>query len=293
MDGSDYSFLNPKCRSMVDLSKAERVSLVQRDVWINYPAAAKARATVKAIFAMPRNATAQCLLIYGESGMGKSAIFNAIDHDFKVQKARVDESPKLFSFEMGPEPRLHGLADVLCELLGASARSFPGGQPPMAMKMMLKALNYSGVMIDEFHNLMLVGRGEQQKVLALLRSLNGPPISWHVIGLGTMPAVNATKSDPQMQRRFQLMELQPWTESDAFRNFLATYETLLPLRLPSNLTSQDKVQYLLKVSNGSTDYIVKRLQRAAVYAIINGKERIDLECLQLASSIPTPDFDSY
>jgi hypothetical protein len=142
------------------------------------------------------------------------------------------------------------------------------------------------ILIDEVHNLLHAGRVEQRKNLALLRGISGPPLSLSIIAFGTMDAQHALASDQQLVRRFQNYEISRWREGEEFRSFLAGYESILPLARPSELWKEEKVKYILRVSDGITDEIVKRLTRGAVWSLVEGKEYIDLESLEKAADIP-------
>jgi len=282
----NYAFLHPRAKKMLVSSDQERIHYIYEDVWINYDAAANARATIQAILEMPNRNQAQCLLIEAPEGMGKSSLFKIIQSDSLKRANRLGIPDPLVSFEMPPSPSMNGIGDKFAEMLGVPTRGIKNGDLATPIIELVKLRGWNAMMIDEFHNLLLSNRGELQKVLALIRKLNGPPLHLKLIGVGIDKAEHAIRSDKQLARRFQIYKLPKWRETEVFRSFLATYETLLPLKRSSNLAEQEKVKRLVEVSQGHLGKIVERIQRAAVFAIMHRKEFIDLECIDLAETIP-------
>jgi hypothetical protein len=142
------------------------------------------------------------------------------------------------------------------------------------------------ILIDEVHNLLNANRMDQRKSLALLRAMSGPPLSLSIVAFGIDDAEFAILGDDQLKRRFQIYKLPLWKEDDRFRSFLAAYESILPLKKPSELWRQDKVKFLLSRTGGITGDIVKYITRGAVWATLDRTEEIDMACLEKAADIP-------
>ncbi|WP_312340786.1 MULTISPECIES: TniB family NTP-binding protein [Gammaproteobacteria] len=288
----NFDHVDPKFREHLFLNDRERISKIYRDCWVNYPQVVAIRAGVRAIYEMPPKTQAQCMLICGRPGMGKTSLFKKIESDMESLRKRHIDSYGCIAFSLSPDPNLHGFEDSISEALGVPIGKIRNGLVPEAFCRLAHLRRMRLVLIDEVHNLLNAGRIDQRKNLAFLRALSSPPMSLSIIAFGVDDALHAISSDEQLERRFQLCDLPPWKENESFRSFLAAYEHALPLKKPSELGKQENVRYLLGATGGITDAIVKRITRGAVWAIVEGKEAIDHYCLEKAAEIP-PYLDCF
>jgi len=284
--------ISPARQHTARLDAGERISLIYRDYWINYPDVNTIRGVVRAVYEMPPKVQAQCILVAAPPGMGKSSLFAKVQADLETLRKRHAEQKGYIAFSLAPDPTLGGFEECFSEALGVPIGRIRNGLVPDSFRRLVHLRKMRVVLIDEVHNLLNANRTDQRKNLAFLRALSGPPLSLSIVAFGTSEAVNAVSSDEQLERRFETYDLPRWKEDERFRSFLAGYESLLPLQRPSELWAQDKVKYLLQSTSGVTDAIVKRITRGAVWAIIEGKEKIDLSCLQKAINIP-PYLDTF
>jgi hypothetical protein len=79
-------------------------------------------------------------------------------------------------------------------------------------------------------------------------------------------------TDQQLADRFGASELPPWRDDVALGQLLASFESILPLRRPSNLRDRDVRKRMLALTDGITVRIFRLIETAAVRAIENGKE---------------------
>lgn len=284
--------ISPVRRPFALLKDKQRISTIYEDRWVNHPQAVSLRATARALYEMPTRIQAQCMLISGRPGMGKTSLFKRIESDMEALRKRNVESYSCIAFSLASDPTLNCFEDTIGEALGVPIGKIRNGLIPQTFCRLAHLRNLRLVLIDEVHNLLNAGRIDQRKNLAFLRALSSPPMSLSIIAFGVDDAVHAISSDAQLERRFQMCDLPPWKQNDSFRQFLTAYEGTLPLRSPSELWQQEKVKFLLSATDGITDSIVKRITRGAVWAILDGKERIDLACLEKATDIP-PYLDRF
>lgn len=282
----DLKHLSPAYCDLALLADRERISNIYGDCWVNYPQVGSIRAAVRAIYEMPPKIQAQCMMISGRPGMGKTSLFKKIESDMEALRKRHADSYSCISFSLASDPTLRCFEDSISEALGVPIGKIRNGLIPNSFCLLAHLRKLRVVLIDEVHNLLNAGRVDQRKNLAFLRALSSPPMSLSIVAFGVDDAVHAISSDAQLERRFQMYDLPRWKENDSFRAFLVSYESTLPLRKPSELWQQDKVDFLLKATDGITDAIVKRITRGAAWAILDGKEKIDLNCLEKASDIP-------
>lgn len=282
--------ISPTRRPLALLKDKQRINAIYEDRWVNHPQVISLRATARAIYEMPPRMQAQCLLISGRPGMGKTSLFRKVELDFDVLRKRHADAYSCIAFSLASDPTLHCFEDSIGEALGVPIGKIRNGLVPDAFCKLAHLRNLRLLLIDEVHNLLNAGRIDQRKNLAFLRALSSPPLSLSIIAFGIGDAVHAISSDAQLERRFQICDLPPWRLNDSFRAFLTAYEATLPLKNPSELWQSDKAKFLLSATDGITDSIVKHITRGAVWAILDGKESVDVTSLEKAADIP-PYFD--
>jgi hypothetical protein len=144
------------------------------------------------------------------------------------------------------------------------------------------------LLVDEINSI-LAGSVPRQHafMVALKRLSNDLEIP---IGLfGTNEALRATDSDLQIASRFPPLNLPNWKYDNEFTDFLATYETTIPLKLSSNLESEALAAVIFDLSDGTIGGIVKLLRSAAAYAIKTGTEKITEDVLKKCGYVKTSD----
>ncbi|WP_374437988.1 TniB family NTP-binding protein [Pseudomonas panipatensis] len=266
-------------RSMLALDDDARISIINDDIWIDCPQTTMVERIVRNMLTTKGRVQAPCLLVCGAGGTGKTSLVNKI-------KSATDEWANNIAFT-----RLSENADGLrfCDQIMLAL-----GVPPTLGKAvkthlgLVKYLELTGkiaVVIDEFHDGLLANRQEQRKNLSLLKDLSGAPYHLSIIGFGIESALNALQQDRQLERRFEVIQLHPWTETEEFRQFLASMEENLPLRNPSELYEKKIVKFLLAKTDGSMDAVIKAIRFSAIQAIICGEERVTLEMLEKGLSI--------
>jgi hypothetical protein len=133
--------------------------------------------------------------------------------------------------------------------------------------------------IDESHEL---AKGANRSVLACqsaikaITNLARIPIA----AFGTDEALNAFSLDKQLENRFEPVFLPRWKRSKDFRGLLVAYETILPLRNPSNLKQTTIAREILQRTDGLLGEIRKLLTDSAIYAIENKIEQITLKVIK-------------
>jgi hypothetical protein len=274
-----------ECQQLLRLSNEDRICEIQKDyrVWIDYPKAAMVCDIVGQFCRLPSRAQAPCLVAYGEGGTGKSSIIRQLKRDRFISERSV-----FVALNVNP----YGLKynELLADALGVptTTPARRGGADSLSVELteVIKLRSIKCLVIDEFHDALLVARNEQRRFLSLLKGLSNEPFGVSIVAFGVGTASSALASDKQMSRRFQKVHLDDWEESEGFRSFLAGWERQLPLRKPSNLDNEELVTYLLAKTLGRMDDVVQILRAAACYAITSGQECITVELLEKAGASP-------
>jgi hypothetical protein len=82
-----------------------------------------------------------------------------------------------------------------------------------------------------------------------------------------------------MENRFRPVVLPRWEFGDEYLRLLASFERLLPLREPSDLTDEVLAFKLLSLIDGKIGELSALLSLAAIKAIETGRERIDAKVI--------------
>jgi hypothetical protein len=107
--------------------------------------------------------------------------------------------------------------------------------------------------------------------------------------VGTVEAIRAVATDPQLANRFEPLPLTKWEMNREYLFLLASFTRLLPLRKPSSLIDNDLARKLLSMSEGTIGELSSLLATATEHAISSGRERIDLELLREIDWIPASE----
>lgn len=277
--------LSPGRRALLGLSDERRISAIQDDKsWVDYPRSEDVFRMVENILSVPDRNQAPCLLVYGEGGCGKSSIIRKLK-SFKRM------SEKLVFLDLSVKPDGIKFPELIGRALGVPTGlvKYSRTQPnylPVELLQILKLRKIKGIVFDELHDAFLVPRNEQQRNLSLIKALSNAPYGLSVLGFGTPSAHASLKSDSQFYRRFNMIELCDWSDSNDFRSFLLGIEGHIPLKQPSILDSEEISGFLLERTAGRMDSVVSMIRAAACYAIKNGEEKITVDFLRKAYSSP-------
>lgn len=152
----------------------------------------------------------------------------------------------------------------------------------------IRALRECGIrmlIIDELHNMLDAPPVKQRRFLRVLKTL-GNELKIPIVALGTRDALNALNSDRQLANRFQVVVLPKWalngddpSKPSEFRQFLATFEKMLPLE-HVGLGNDPYAKRIFEKSEGTIGETTDLLRDAARWAVRNGRKRIDIEILE-------------
>ncbi|BCG24944.1 TPA: TniB family NTP-binding protein [Pseudomonas aeruginosa] len=277
--------LEPERRRLLSLDDAARIREIQSDsLWIDYPSSAKVMKVVRNILSVPDRKQAPCLLVKGDGGTGKSSIIRQI-------KACKDLSGSLLFLDLSLNALNLNMYELLADALGVPLPTKRSSLPrkatmPQELAAVLRLRQIKGVVVDEIHDLLLTQRNEQLRSLVCFKSMSNAPLGVSILGFGTIEAKNALFADKQFSRRFHIIDLTDWSETEEFRSFLAGLEENIPLRKPSFLDSEETVRFLLEKTNGRMDDVLKLIRAAACYAIESSEEKITTSLLRKAFTDP-------
>jgi hypothetical protein len=269
-------------RNTARLSDEERIAWIRQERWIQYPRAERILERIADLMDYPPRDRMPCLVLYGATGMGKTRIVqkflrdNRSRFDSKHGKTRLP----VVAIQMPPTPSERNLYE---EILGAMGGIFVDGTSVTTLRhrirLLARQLEVHSLVIDEIHSLLAGTFREQRVVLNAIRFLAND-LRIPLVCVGTYEANQALMTDQQLADRFEAAELPYWEDDDAFQQLLLSFESILPLRTPSDLRDPRVHQRILNLTEGVLVRICRLLEAAAVEAIRSGQERIALPLLR-------------
>lgn len=280
----DYPHLDERIRALMSEPTPVRIAACRQDRWIKYQRAADILDALEALVVHPRSMRMPNVLVAGRSGNGKSSIINRF-----VKLHPPTQSPTggpvvtVLRAEVPGSPDESALWSAMLTALLVTHN--PKERAPLKfiqLKTMLRTLGTRVLVLDEFNNVIRAGK-RAGDLLAQLKNLSNE-LMLSIAAFGTPDAANALTLEPQMKSRFQPHALDKWECTKEYATFLATYEKLLPLAKPSNLSSTDMAKGLHLMGGDTIGGTVNVLKEAAVLAIESGEERITRRVLARLST---------
>jgi ATP-dependent Clp protease ATP-binding subunit ClpA len=218
--------------------------------------------------------------------MGKTKILKKFvrDHPASFNTRTGINSLPLVAMQMPPEPDEKALYLQLMDALNAPIRyRHTVYQLRRIVIDLLRFTKTRMILIDEIHTLLASTYRQQRVILNTLRFIANE-LNLALVCAGTADAKRALLTDQQLADRFEAIELPPWRNDGDLKRLLASFQALLPLRRPSELTSVEIRHEILQRTEGITVRIVRLLEHLAIQAIKTGSEAITLECFALLDS---------
>jgi len=277
--------LTRAAREQLALSNADRIAAIYGSRFVPHPIARRVLDRLNFLVGYPKCARMQCLLLYGDSGMGKTMVVDKFlrEHPTTFDAASGVARIPVVSVQMPPAPDEKRLYTQLMSAIGAPSLSNERLHvlEERALRL-LRRLEPKVILIDEVHHLLSGSAREQRRSLNLLKFIANE-LRVCVVAIGTGEARIAIQTDLQVASRFEPCHLPRWGPTEEFRGFLAGFVKGLPLHAASDITGREAVHLLLMRSGGITGRITLILARAAEMAIRKGTESLDLHGLELAS----------
>jgi type II secretory pathway predicted ATPase ExeA len=276
MTMAEFAHLPQDVRPIAALDAEARITHIRAERWVQHAAADRVLGYLQEALQQPPRARMENILLVGESGMGKTMLVRKFERQNSApfdDVTGIQRRPVVVML-MPHQPTEGQFFNQLLHALNAPSpghftRGFPVQDPAVRL---LRRLGTRVVVIDELNSL-LAGTPRQQRVfLQLLRFLSNE-LRTAFVGVGVPEARHALLSDSQLRSRFTDIELSPWSLGEDLRDFVTRS---LPLREPSPVDSPKLRRLLADRTGGITLGICKAFERAAIAAIRDGREKIEL-----------------
>jgi hypothetical protein len=271
-----FEHLHPAYQARASLPDDERIEWIRSDRWVNFGMAERALRRLEDLLAYPRGDRMPCMLIFGDTGIGKTKVIAKFvrDHPPVFDHGTGIARTPVVAFQMPAQPDEDQFYD---ELFGALGAAKGGGRiegTRRHCRELLRAMGTRLLIIDEVHA-MLAGTYRQQRIFLNTIRFLANDLRMPLVCAGTDEARQAILTDAQLAERFDALELPRWRDDDALRRLLASFAAILPLRRRSSLDSPALRKRVLAISDGVTNRIFRLIEVVAVNAVKSGAERID------------------
>lgn len=266
--------------SGADVDDETRVAKILADRWVHYPQGEAALTRMAELLRGARRTRMPSLLVVGEPDVGKTTILkkfmraHAPIFDSKTGRT----SSEVVAMEAPPEADEARLYSAILQAIGA-----PEGGRLIDMErivhLQLRRLGARLLIIDETNNLMIGTGSAQRKTLAALRRLSNQ-LELSLACFGTMEALHALTSDPQVEGRVQPFQLTRLRNDADYATIVRSVIAFFPLRQTS-VVDQPLIDGVHDLTAGSPGKTFRLLNAAAVHAIDTGEEQIALKTLRL------------
>lgn len=278
-----FAHLSPDTRIIAELPAAERPSHMSSQWWINHPRASAALDRIEAVFRSgPGRIRPPNLLIVGPTNNGKSMVaekFRRLNPPTPNETGDREVIPVVV-MQMPTEPSIRRFYAALLSAINAPVSSNLSGERLENYALgLLRTVKTRMLIIDELHNMLAGQHRRRLEFLNMLRFL-GNQLRIPIVGMGTKQAQIAVRYDDQLENRFEPVPLPAWEDDIEFARLISSFERALPLREPSRLAASPEIcSLILRRSTGLIGEVSAMLTEAALYALIQGWERIDRSVL--------------
>ena len=277
----DVKHLTSKAKAALKLSDQERINYIRAPRWIGYELAKEIIFKLEDLLTYPTKHRMPNVLLVGDTNNGKTAIINKFYKRHPRDDNRSGESiivPVLI-VEVRPVPDETSLYNAILKEINAPHRERGDiDQKRHQVVDLLKSICVRILILDEIHNILAGSLNKQSGFRNAIRFL-GNQLQIPIAGVGTREAFQAIQTDEQLANRFEPIFLPRWEIGDEYLRLLSTFEAMLPLWRPSNLSETSHALKILAMSEGLIGEISAILERAAIKAIKTGNESINTKLL--------------
>jgi len=279
---TDVNHLHPAIAEKINLPGPERITMMSSDRWVGYPQARLIIERMEELFAQPKKARMPNLLIVGHTNNGKTHILERFLRSHPAADNIGEDSillPVLY-VQAPPGPDESAFYDAILKNFATPIRPRDHARNKRSQVIdLMTGVGTKMLIVDEVHHLLSGDSTKQSQMLNALKYL-GNELRIPIVAAGVETAFNAIQIDAQLSNRFQPLPLPRWKQGDEWGKLIATFEKLLPLQKPSNLSRPSAAKVLWEMSEGLIGELVEILLKSGMAAIKGGAEKITIEDLE-------------
>lgn len=283
-----HGHLGTSARDVIGLSPEERIARMQSRRFTEYPRCRMVLDLLSDQVNQPSGVVKPNLLVWGESGQGKSTIMkkHLRDHPAVFDKQTGVRRAAVVGLEMPPMCDVKWFYIKLLGAIDAPVSESRSSLPVLADRVvaLYRLIGVRQILVDEAHNMLMGSVRQQRMILAVIRNLSNE-LGIPLVLFGIQDAREALMHDRQLTRRFRFIELPMWGAGEEFQALVGSILRSLPLRHPSPLTAR-ALKTLLSHSDGGTAKLFETFIDLGIDAIRSGEERITPEMIKDYVSLP-------
>jgi len=277
--------LTPSARELLDKPIKVRIQKCQEQVWISYPQATNILNELEDLFEYPKKDRMPNLLIVGNTNNGKTTILNRFMQRHPMYLDIYNVIP-VIKISAPISPSQNALYEkILDELLVPYGTTESASKKEYQVRKILEDVKTKILIIDEFQDIFHGKISFQREFLTAVKHLS-TNLKIPIVAAGVWEVQSVMASDPQIANRFETLRLDNWKLDKNFAKLLMSFEMTLPLKEASNLHSKLLATKLFEMCEGMIGELARVIEKSAVYALKQGKEKIDMDILKSINYIP-------
>lgn len=277
--------LLPIAKESLNKSKEERIQNIREQIWIPYPKANVIMQELEDLYSYPKKERMPNLLIVGDTNNGKSTILNRFAKTYALY-TKVKNYWPVMKISAPISPSNNALYEkILDEMKVPYSSTDAATKKEYQVLNILKHLETKILIIDEFQDIFHGDLRQQRKFLTALKHL-GNDLKIPIVAAGVWEVQSVLSADPQLANRFETIKLDKWKPNEDFARLLMSFEQTLPLRESSNLYQKELFKILYQMCEGFIGELARIIEKAAIQAIRQNKEKIDIDILKSISFTP-------
>lgn len=274
MTDIDYSHIHKNFRHIALLPNNERIAFIDTPRWIGYSRANEVIEVMQGLMNKVKQHRMPNLLLIGDSNNGKTTIIQDFAERFGESYSDEHLVVPVCLIQAPPSANEKDLYISLINYFALPYRSSDSAGVLRAQAVhTLRETHVKILIIDEVHS-MLTGTARQQRLIMNAIKYLCNALQLPIVLCGTKDAVRILHTDPQHASRFDVAELPLWQNDKEFRRLVGSFERILPLKKPSNLTEISVLNLIYSISGGNIGNIKRLINECAIEAIESGEERI-------------------
>lgn len=262
------------------LSIEARIAIIRNDRWIGTPTAQALLSRLFLLIEAAEKLRMEGMVMVGPYNNGKSMVIE------RCRQLCGGDPSKILVVE---SPATGGLARIYAAILRAFNAPYSRSQGVSSLERQVYKLLHDirprVLVFDDFQHIVKSGRAQVEKAFSLFRSF-GYEIKNTVVLVGDIDVLHAVRADDQMASRLEEAYVPRWEYDRDWLGLLASLESVLPLKEPSNLAGPFIARDVFTLSEGLIGEAVKLLTQAAEKALRTGGERITPEVIKALNYVP-------
>lgn len=262
-------------------AKEQKIAFVQKTPWIQHAEVDAIWEKMEDILSHPRGHRMSDLNIVARSNSGKTTLLKRFA---KKHQAELDEDSGELTAPVIAAVMPHDPTEILFidALLGAvqltvkRTDTFPNKLDQIYKT--LERIDCKVILLDEIQHIGAGSAREQHLIVNMMKNMSSI-LQISFIVAGTPEALNIFSFDSQFKSRFKPAVIPAWAPGDELESLLASFEALLPLEEPSDLASDEMIDYILSHTDRTIGDIYDLLKEATIYAVKNGQKKLTITAM--------------